>query len=194
MKINSRNTNLNLRHLRALHAIQAEGSFARAADRLGVVPSALPQCQFTNQDGFISLEARSCWSLSCQHLLRANAVRISLGTPWPTFPLGLPGSRFIAFYMPDDLSGDRRGGSSIARSRRARAISVFSSSSGSSATCTSRATRRCERSTTSRRMASGGSVSDPSSESGLMPDGIRHLPEAQRSCPEICPSHPPCPV
>lgn len=43
MKINSRNTNLNLRHLRVLHAIWAEGSFARAADRLGVVPSALTE-------------------------------------------------------------------------------------------------------------------------------------------------------
>ncbi|WP_108484773.1 LysR family transcriptional regulator [Oceaniglobus ichthyenteri] len=41
MKINSENTNLNLRHLRAIHAIWAEGSFARAANRLGVVPSAL---------------------------------------------------------------------------------------------------------------------------------------------------------
>ncbi len=43
MKINSKNTNLNLRHLRALHAIRAEGSFGRAADRLGVVPSALTE-------------------------------------------------------------------------------------------------------------------------------------------------------
>lgn len=43
MKINSQNTNLNLRHLRALHAIRDEGSFARAADRLGVVPSALTE-------------------------------------------------------------------------------------------------------------------------------------------------------
>lgn len=43
MKINSQNTNLNLRHLRALHAISTEGSFARAADRLGVVPSALTE-------------------------------------------------------------------------------------------------------------------------------------------------------
>lgn len=43
MKINSQNTNLNLRHLRALHAIWREGSFTRAADRLGVVPSALTE-------------------------------------------------------------------------------------------------------------------------------------------------------
>ena len=43
MKINSHNTNLNLRHLRAIHAVRAEGSFARAADRLGVVPSALTE-------------------------------------------------------------------------------------------------------------------------------------------------------
>lgn len=43
MKINSQNTNLNLRHLRALHAIRQEGSFARAANRLGVVPSALSE-------------------------------------------------------------------------------------------------------------------------------------------------------
>lgn len=43
MKINSLNSNFNLRHLRAIHAIWAEGSFARAADRLGVVPSALTE-------------------------------------------------------------------------------------------------------------------------------------------------------
>ena len=43
MKINADNTNLNLRHLRALHAIRATGSFARAADLLGVVPSALTE-------------------------------------------------------------------------------------------------------------------------------------------------------
>ncbi len=43
MKIDSKNTNFNLRHLRAIHAIRAEGSFARAADRLGVVPSALTE-------------------------------------------------------------------------------------------------------------------------------------------------------
>lgn len=43
MKINADNTNINLRHLRAIHAIHATGSFARAADRLGVVPSALTE-------------------------------------------------------------------------------------------------------------------------------------------------------
>ena len=43
MKIDAENTNFNLRHLRAIHAIWAEGSFARAADRLGVVPSALTE-------------------------------------------------------------------------------------------------------------------------------------------------------
>ena len=43
MKMNSQNTNINLRHLRALHAIRDEGSFVRAADRLGVVPSALTE-------------------------------------------------------------------------------------------------------------------------------------------------------
>ncbi|MBY6006680.1 LysR family transcriptional regulator [Salipiger bermudensis] len=43
MKIDAGNTNFNLRHLRAIHAIWAEGSFARAADRLGVVPSALTE-------------------------------------------------------------------------------------------------------------------------------------------------------
>lgn len=43
MKLDSENTNLNLRHLRAIHAIWAEGSFTRAADRLGVVPSALTE-------------------------------------------------------------------------------------------------------------------------------------------------------
>ena len=43
MKTDSENTNFNLRHLRALHAIWAEGRFARAAERLGVVPSALTE-------------------------------------------------------------------------------------------------------------------------------------------------------
>lgn len=35
--------NINLRHIRALHAIWAHGSFARAAQELGVVPSALTE-------------------------------------------------------------------------------------------------------------------------------------------------------
>ena len=43
MKLDSENTNFNLRHLRAIHAVWSEGSFARAADRLGVVPSALTE-------------------------------------------------------------------------------------------------------------------------------------------------------
>lgn len=43
MKLNSKNTNLNLRHLRALHAIWREGSFVRAASQLGVVPSVLTE-------------------------------------------------------------------------------------------------------------------------------------------------------
>ena len=43
MKSDSENTNFNLRHLRAVHAIWQEGSFVRAAERLGVVPSALTE-------------------------------------------------------------------------------------------------------------------------------------------------------
>ncbi|MBN9886925.1 LysR family transcriptional regulator [Salipiger abyssi] len=43
MKTDSENTNFNLRHLRAVHAIWDEGSFVRAAERLGVVPSALTE-------------------------------------------------------------------------------------------------------------------------------------------------------
>lgn len=43
MKLNSINTNLNLRHLRAAHTIWAEGTFANAAQKLGVVPSALSE-------------------------------------------------------------------------------------------------------------------------------------------------------
>ncbi|MCC5959001.1 MAG: LysR family transcriptional regulator [Rhodobacteraceae bacterium] len=43
MKIASENMNLNLRHLRALHAVAAEGSFSAAAERLCVVPSALSE-------------------------------------------------------------------------------------------------------------------------------------------------------
>lgn len=35
--------NINLRHIRALHAIWAQGTFARAAAELGVVPSALTE-------------------------------------------------------------------------------------------------------------------------------------------------------
>ncbi len=126
-----------------------------------------------------------------------------LGPLGRRFPLGLPGLRFVAFSMPDDLNGGRGGRffkraissskSWFSTCRVARAISVFSSSSRSSATCASRAPSRCDRSTTSRRRASDGNVSDPSSESGPMPYGIRHLPQAQRSCPKICPSYPPCP-
>lgn len=43
MKLGSENLNITLRHLRALHAIRAHGSFARAAEALGVVPSALTE-------------------------------------------------------------------------------------------------------------------------------------------------------
>ncbi|WP_172327645.1 LysR family transcriptional regulator [Mangrovicoccus sp. HB161399] len=43
MKTDSENTNFSLRQLRAVHAVWTEGSFARAADRLGVVPSALSE-------------------------------------------------------------------------------------------------------------------------------------------------------
>ncbi|MEI4487812.1 LysR family transcriptional regulator [Frigidibacter sp. MR17.14] len=43
MKLNSENLNINLRHLRALHAVWTGGSFARAAAELGVVPSALTE-------------------------------------------------------------------------------------------------------------------------------------------------------
>lgn len=43
MKLNSNNLNITLRHLRALHAIWAQGSFTRAAAALGIVPSALTE-------------------------------------------------------------------------------------------------------------------------------------------------------
>lgn len=43
MKTDSENTNFSLRQLRAVHAVWTEGSFARAAERLGVVPSALSE-------------------------------------------------------------------------------------------------------------------------------------------------------
>jgi DNA-binding transcriptional LysR family regulator len=43
MTLSSDFANVNLRHLRAIHAIWREGSFARAAERLGVVPSALSE-------------------------------------------------------------------------------------------------------------------------------------------------------
>lgn len=43
MTTGSKVSNIGLRHLRALHAIRNEGSFARAAERLGVVPSALSE-------------------------------------------------------------------------------------------------------------------------------------------------------
>ena len=43
MNMISENTNISLRHLRAIHAIWQQGSFTRAADLLGVVPSALSE-------------------------------------------------------------------------------------------------------------------------------------------------------
>ncbi|OLP60873.1 transcriptional regulator [Xaviernesmea oryzae] len=43
MKIFSENTNIGLRHFRAAVTVMEEGSFSRAADRLGVVPSALTE-------------------------------------------------------------------------------------------------------------------------------------------------------
>ncbi|CCM78834.1 LysR family transcriptional regulator [Rhizobium mesoamericanum] len=43
MKIFSENTNIGLRHLRAALTVMEEGSFSRAAQRLGVVPSALTE-------------------------------------------------------------------------------------------------------------------------------------------------------
>lgn len=43
MNVSSKYPNLNLRHLRALHAVWAHGTFARAASDLGVVPSALTE-------------------------------------------------------------------------------------------------------------------------------------------------------
>jgi DNA-binding transcriptional LysR family regulator len=43
MKLNPENLNINLRHLRALDAVAREGSFAAAAKRLGIVPSALSE-------------------------------------------------------------------------------------------------------------------------------------------------------
>lgn len=43
MKLNSENANFNIRHLRAVMAVQAHGSFSRAASALGVVPSALSE-------------------------------------------------------------------------------------------------------------------------------------------------------
>lgn len=39
----SENSNISLRHLRAIHTIWQQGSFSRAADLLGVVPSALSE-------------------------------------------------------------------------------------------------------------------------------------------------------
>ncbi|OWW04493.1 transcriptional regulator [Rhizobium sp. R72] len=43
MKVFSENTNIGLRHLRAALTVMEEGSFSRAARRLGVVPSALTE-------------------------------------------------------------------------------------------------------------------------------------------------------
>lgn len=43
MKINSQNLNISLRHIRALHEISQAGSFAAAASKLGIVPSALSE-------------------------------------------------------------------------------------------------------------------------------------------------------
>jgi DNA-binding transcriptional LysR family regulator len=43
LKTVSEKMNLKFRHIRALQAIQAHGSFGRAAAELGVVPSALSE-------------------------------------------------------------------------------------------------------------------------------------------------------
>jgi DNA-binding transcriptional LysR family regulator len=43
MSVHSKNTNIGIRHFRAALALAAEQSFARAADMLGVVPSALTE-------------------------------------------------------------------------------------------------------------------------------------------------------
>jgi DNA-binding transcriptional LysR family regulator len=43
MKFEPENLNINFRHLRALHAVDAAGSFSGAAEYLGVVPSALSE-------------------------------------------------------------------------------------------------------------------------------------------------------
>ena len=43
MKASTDKLNINFRHLRALHAIAAQGTFAAAAESLGVVPSALSE-------------------------------------------------------------------------------------------------------------------------------------------------------
>jgi len=132
----------------------------------------------------------------------SSRVTRSLSRFGPRRRRGLPLLRTscsVTLSMPDGLNGGR-GGRFFSRAissrkswfsacKAARAISVFSSWSPKSATCASRLPSRCDRPTTSRRKASGGSVSDPSSESGLMPYGIRHLPKTQRSCPEICPAY-----
>ena len=43
MKMIAEKQTINFRHLRALHAVAAEGSFSGAAESLGVVPSALSE-------------------------------------------------------------------------------------------------------------------------------------------------------
>lgn len=43
MKINSKISNIELRHIRAVHAIAQEGSFSAGASSLGIVPSALSE-------------------------------------------------------------------------------------------------------------------------------------------------------
>lgn len=71
MKLHSENLNVNLRHLRALHAIWRGGSFVRAASDLGVVPSALTETV-----------------RQVEEALGAPLVDRSLRPPQPT-PLGL---------------------------------------------------------------------------------------------------------
>ncbi|WP_265501975.1 hypothetical protein [Paracoccus beibuensis] len=76
----------------------------------------LPHCQFTNQDGFISLGARSsCWSLSYEHLLAADTVRISLGAPWPTFPAWLAGLAVCRLFHAGRF--ERRSGRQVLQAR-----------------------------------------------------------------------------
>jgi len=60
MNLNSRNTNIGLRHLRAALMVWEEQSFIRAASRLGVVPSALTETirQLEEEAGVVLFDRR----------------------------------------------------------------------------------------------------------------------------------------
>lgn len=154
-------------------ALWCQPPLAPIADKLG------RQDQLTDQKGFIALEARSCWRIRKKHLIAGHAIRVALG---PSAPRQATRIASIAFR---GLLHARR----FERWPRRQALQpgdfiaqVLVLNLQSNPCCFGRGQLvsqlshllfnrpgLCDRSTTSRRKASVDSVSDPSSESGVMP-------------------------